>query len=157
MSAVADDDQLEAQARGGSAGPVSEDDLSEVIDQDKLAGDYPPDVPVGSLEYGITPQEQRIPEAIADRVQRERPDFHDLPEGTLGGEATQAGRLVAPDEGVGPDDESELVADDIDGPSPRDLPVGDVGTGDSTTYDVATELAPDLSAEEAAVHEQDLP
>lgn len=157
MSAMADDDQLEAQARGGSAGPVSEDDLSEVLDQDKLAGDYPPDEPVGSFEYGVTPQEQRIPEAIAERAGREVPDFHERPAGSTETSEAQAGRLVAPDEGIRPDEESEMVADELDGPAPHDLPVGDVGTGDSSSYDVATELAPDLSAEEAAVHEREAP
>ena len=65
---------MEAQARGGSSGTTPEEDLSEVLDDDKLVGEYPPDQPLGSFDYGVTPQEQRVPEALADRVARERPD-----------------------------------------------------------------------------------
>ena len=149
MTTVADD--LEAEVRSGSSGTTSEEDLSEVLDDDKLPGDFPPDQPMGSFDYGVTPQEQRVPEPIEERVARERPDD------AFVGEEGRVGRLVAPDEGVHADDEAAAVARDVDRVSSHDLPVGDVGTGDSTTYDVATELTQDLSAEEAAVHLRDTP
>lgn len=150
---MADREQMEAEARNGASGTTSQEDLSEVLDDDKLGGggNHPPDQPVGSFDYGITPQEQRVPEPIAERVQREKP------EQSFVGEEGRVGRLVAPDEGIGPDDEAAAVARDVERVADHDRPVGDVGTGDSTTYDVATELGQDLSAEEAAVHERDVP
>lgn len=148
---MSDHEQLEAEARSGSSGTTSQEDLSEVLDDDKLAGDFPPDEPVGSFDYGVTPQEQRVQEPIAERVTREKPET------SFVGEEGRVGRLVSPDEGSGPDDEAQAVARDIDRVADHDLPVGDVGTGDTTTYDVATELTQDLSAEEAAMHVRDLP
>lgn len=148
---------LEAEARGGSSGTTSEEDLSEVLDEDKLGGDFPPDEPVGVFEYGVTPQEERVDEPIAERVLREEPDFDELAEGELPGEADLVGRLVAPDEGVHDDVEGTEVASAVGRISTHDLPVGDVGTGDTTTYDVATELDSDLSAEEAAIHIREAP
>ncbi len=133
MSPMADQDQLEAEVRGGESGPTSEEDLSEALDDDKLPADFPPDEP------------------IAERVARERPE-----DATVG-EPDRVGRLVAPDEGVHEDVEGAEVATAVDGVAAHDRPVGDTQTGDSTTYDVATELTQDLSAEEAAVHERDVP
>lgn len=151
MSPMADQDQLEAEVRGGESGPTSEEDLSEALDDDKLPADFPPDEPVGSFDYGITAAEQRIDEPIAERVARERPEDARV------GEADRVGRLVAPDEGVHADVEGAEIATEVDGVAAHDLPLGDTQTGDSTTYDVATELTQDLSAEEAAVHERDVP
>lgn len=146
----------EVEASGGS-GTTAQEDLSEALDQDKLPGDFPPDRPMGSLDYGVTPQEERIDEPLAERVRRERPDFDELAEGGFVGEEGRVGRLVAPDEGVHDDVEAAAVADEIDEIAAHDLPVGDVGTGDTTTYDVATELTQDLSAEEAAMHVREVP
>lgn len=150
---MADQEQMEAEVRNGESGTTSQEDLSEVLDEDKLAGggNFPPDQPVGSFDYGVTPQEQRVQEPIAERVQREKP------EQSFVGEEGRVGRLVAPDEGINPDEEADAVARDVDAVAGHDLPVGDVGTGDTTTYDVATELGQDVSAEEAAVHERDVP
>lgn len=150
---MADREQMEAEVRKGESGTPSQEDLSEVVDEDKIAGggNYPPDQPAASFDYGVTPQEQRVPEPIAERVQREKP------EQSFVGEEGSVGRLVAPDEGINPDDEADAVARDVDRVAAHDRPVGDVGTGDTTTYDVATELGRDMSAEEAAVHERDVP
>lgn len=148
---MADQENLEAEVRNGASGTTSQEDLSEVLDDDKLAGDFPPDQPAGSFDYGVTPQEQRVQEPIAERVQREKPET------SFVGEVGRVGRLVAPDAGTGPDDEAQAVASEVDRVPAHDRPVGDVGTGDSTTYDVATELTQDLSAEEAAMHERELP
>ncbi|MCO8126583.1 hypothetical protein NHL50_05130 [Acidimicrobiia bacterium EGI L10123] len=152
---MADRDELaaEAEVRNGASGTTSEEELSEALDEDKLAGggSYPPDQPAASFDYGVTPQGQRVPEPIAERVQREKP------EQSFVGEEGRVGRLVAPDEGVGPDDEGTEVAREVDRVADHDRPVGDVGTSDTTTYDVAPELGQDVSAEEAAVHERDVP
>jgi hypothetical protein len=148
---ISDPGPMEAEVRGGSSGTTSEEDLSEVLDQDKLPGEFPPDQPMASFDYGVTPQEQRVQEPLSERVKRERPDD------AFVGEEGRVGRLVAPDEGVHEDVEGAEIATAVDEVAPHDLPVGDVGTGDSTTYDVATELTQDLSAEEAAVHEREVP
>jgi hypothetical protein len=140
-------DDLETEARSGDATvPVSQDDKSEQLDDDKLTGDFPPDAPLGSTQYGITAQEQRIDEPIAERVAREKPETATV------GQPDEAGRLVAPDEGTGPDDEAAAVASAVEGIPPHDITSGDIGIGDSTTRDTATEMVRDLSAEESAVH-----
>jgi len=136
---------------------MADENSSEELDDAKLGGDYPPDEPMGVEEYGLTAQEERVDEPLADRIAREEPDFGERAEGSLGGDEDAVGRLVAPDEGVHVDDEAAAVATAVDDVRPDDLPVGDVGTGDSTTYDVATELVPELSAEEAAVHVREVP
>lgn len=152
---MTDHEQLEAEARSGSSGTTSMEDLSEVLDEDKLGGDYPPDEPVGAFEYGVTPMEQRVQEPIHERVEREVPE--PMPEDEPDVDVGAVGRLVAPDAGTGVDDEAQALADDVDRIAGDDLPVGDVGSGDTTTYDVVTERSGDLSAEEAAVHLRELP
>lgn len=126
--------------------PVDQADKSEALDDDNLAGNYPPDEPVGVDEYGITEAEQRVDEPIAERVLREEPEVTEL------GQAQEVGRLVAPDEGIGPDDESAAVASAVERLPEDQIAEGDIGVGDSTTRDTATERVPDLSAEEAAMH-----
>lgn len=153
---------MEAEVRSGTSGTTAGDDLSEVLDEDKMPAEFPPDEPTAVFDYGVTPQEQRVQEALADRVEREVPEVFEQQAERGGdpfvGEEGIVGRLVAPDEGVHEDDEATAVADDVnDRVAGHDLPVGDVGTGDTTTYDVATEHYPDLSAEEAAVHEREAP
>ncbi len=140
---------LETEARSGDAPRnVDQDVVSERLDDDKLPADFPPDEPVASNDYGVTPAEQRVPEPLEERVKREKPDTATV------GQADQVGRLVAPDEGVHRDDEKSMVADETSRVAPHDRPVGDVGTGDVTTSETATELARDVSAEEDAVHER---
>lgn len=147
---MTDHDRLETEARGTEGG-VERDDLSETLDDDHLTGEYPPEQPLGSLDYGTTPAEQRIPEPIDERVRREKPETSTV------GEADRAGRLVEPDEGTHTDAEAQAVATEISGVAPHDRPVGDVGTGDVTTSETATELTQDLSAEEAAMHRREEP
>ena len=98
-------------------------------DYNQIEGTMPPgDVPVGADEFGVTAEEQRSQEPLAERVRREEPEF-------VGGGTGDAlkGRLVEPDQGVaGLDHERDPIAgltDDDDG----------------------------LSAEEAAMHITDLP
>lgn len=151
-----DQDQLEAEVRNGASGTTSEEDLSEALDEDKLGGDFPPDEPAAAFEYGVTPQEQRVQEPISERVDRDIPETP-VDDVALATEEGPVGRLVAPDEGSLVDDEAQAVASDVDRVSSSDLPVGDVGSGDATTYDVVTERSGDLSAEEAAMHVRELP
>lgn len=143
---MADHENLETEARSGSAPQrIDRDDVSERLDDDKLPADFPPDEPLASNDYGVTPQEQRVPEPLDERVRREKPET------ALVGEADGTGRLVAPDEGRPPDEEDRLVANEATGVPAHDRPVGDVGTGDVTTSETATELERDVSAEEDAV------
>lgn len=70
---------------GGSGG--DEQDRAEALDESEIVldengqdpnddamDDYPPDHLQGANEYGITPQEERIDEPLAERVWREEPD-----------------------------------------------------------------------------------
>jgi hypothetical protein len=91
----------------------------------------------GANRFGTTPAEQRAGESMDQLLAEEEPDVDpyaedqpDEDELTRRGYETEprSGRLVAPDEGFGSDDEAELVA--------RDIGI-DVGAA---------------SAEEAAVH-----
>lgn len=148
---MSDGDRLESEARGTTDRATDPDDLSESLDDDNLPADYPPDEPMGSLDYGTTRAEARIPEPLDERVKREKPAD------AMIGEVDRAGRLVEPDQGGGPDLEKAAVADDIDQVAPHDKPVGDVGTGDVTVAETASELTQDLSAEEAAVHVEEEP
>lgn len=58
-------------------------DRAESLDAEKLTDDdddavgaltYPPDRPVAVGEYGTTPAEERVPEALDERVRRDVPD-----------------------------------------------------------------------------------
>lgn len=53
---------------------LDEDVVSDEYDDPTGALAYPPDRPVGVREYGTTPAEERIPEALDERVRR---DTHD--------------------------------------------------------------------------------
>lgn len=119
------DDDLEAQGIPAIEDPPPglEDDYNQV--EGMMA---PRDHAVGATEFGITPQEERLQEPLAERVLREEPD---IMTGDL--EYDSVGRLVAPDQGVaGLDDERDAIA---------------AVTGDDDG----------MSAEEAAMHVTDLP
>lgn len=81
--------------------PGLEDDYNQV------EGMMPPrDHPVGAEEFGITPEEERMQEPLAERVLREEPEF-------VPGDDGAVGRLVEPDQGVaGLDDEATSIAFD---------------------------------------------
>lgn len=90
-------------------------------------GSSPPERPLAVDATGTTPLEQREGESLDRRLAQEEPDtaaadtgndIGDLP----GGEGEprddevgedRAGRLVAPDEGAHPDEEKDLLADDV--------------------------------------------
>jgi len=71
----------------GGGGGGDEQDRAEALDESEIVldefgqdlndgamDDYPPDRLQGANEYGITPQEERIDEPLAERAWREEPD-----------------------------------------------------------------------------------
>ena len=81
--------------------PGLEDDYNQV------EGMMPPrDYPVAAEDFGITAEEERMQEPLAERVLREEPDVMD-------GLDDSVGRLIEPDQGVaGLDDEATSIASD---------------------------------------------
>jgi hypothetical protein len=122
---VDDEDQLQPEDTLLDRG------LEDALDE----GYSPPEKWSAAEGYGNTPYEEEVGETLEQRIAQEEPepDPYELAatEGEhVGGEVgdARAGRLVAEDEGLGPDTEKDLVAEDI----------GIDGAG--------------ASAEEAAVH-----
>jgi hypothetical protein len=116
---VDDENQLQAEDTLDDRG------LDDVLDE----GYSPPDREPAHLRHGMTRDEQRAGETLDERLAEEEPDIDPYADDNDYGEADpRAGRLVAPDEGSGPDVEKDEVADDV----------GYDGAG--------------ASAEEAAVH-----
>ena len=111
------DDEDQPQGDGDS---LSDDrGLTEPLDE----GYSPPERWSAGQGYGNTPLEEELGETLDQRLAQEEPepdpyaeeDVEDLDDGEVGD--ARAGRLVAPDEGVGEDEDSEMFADDagIDG------------------------------------------
>jgi Family of unknown function (DUF5709) len=111
------DDEDQPQGDGDS---MSDDrGLTEPLDE----GYSPPERWSVGQGYGNTPLEEELGETLDQRIAQEEPepdpyaeeDVEDLDDGEVGD--ARAGRLVAPDEGVGEDEDSEMFADDagIDG------------------------------------------
>jgi hypothetical protein len=116
---VDDETQLQPEDTLDFHGP--EDALDE--------GYSPPDREPAHLRHGMTREEMRRGETLDERLAEEEPDIDPYADDNDYGTADpRAGRLVAPDEGFGEDEESDEVARDI----------GIDGAG--------------ASAEEAAVH-----
>ncbi|MEX2659960.1 MAG: hypothetical protein WD232_09695 [Acidimicrobiales bacterium] len=123
--------------------------LSELLDDDKLPEEYPPDRPLGVEDPGVTADHGATGDSHRERVAREEADSTAPPSP----DDDAIAHLVAPDEGTVPDLEEDVVAtavgdDDIGAEDP-----GDVTGGADTTRDVATERVDDRSAEELAVHD----
>jgi len=119
QQSVDDEDQLQPEDTLDSRG------LDDVLDE----GYSPPDREPAHLRHGMTREEQREGETLDERLAEEEPDVDPYADDNDYGEADpRAGRLVAPDEGLGEDVDSDEVADDV----------GIDGAG--------------ASAEEAAVH-----
>ncbi|MFL6167351.1 MAG: DUF5709 domain-containing protein [Ornithinibacter sp.] len=128
---IDDEDQLQ---------PI--DTLDQGVDDYLDTGFSPPDRPRGSFAHGVTAEEQHRDETIDERIRQEIPeegtaygapddesglgdddrvggDDPDaiaaeddwLGDGEVGDE--RAGRLVAPDEGTGYDEEKELLGEDV--------------------------------------------
>jgi hypothetical protein len=111
------DDEDQPQGDGDS---LSDDrGLTEPLDE----GYSPPEKWSVGQGYGNTPLEEELGETLDQRLAQEEPepdpyaeeDVEDLDDGEVGD--ARAGRLVAPDEGTGEDEDSEMFADDagIDG------------------------------------------
>jgi hypothetical protein len=123
------DDEDQPQGDGDSL--VSDRGLTEPLDE----GYSPPEKWSVAEGYGNTPLEEELGETLDQRLAQEEPEPDPYAEAAtetedVGGEVgtERAGRLVDEDEGLGPDEEKDLVGDDV----------GIDGAG--------------ASAEEAAVH-----
>jgi hypothetical protein len=123
------DDEDQPQGEGDSL--VDDRGLTEPLDE----GYSPPEKWSVAEGYGNTPAEEEAGETLDQRIAQEEPEPDPYDEAALeredvGGEVgrERAGRLVDEDEGLGPDEEKDLVGDDV----------GIDGAG--------------ASAEEAAVH-----
>ena len=128
---IDDEDQLQ---------PI--DTLDQGLDDSLDPGFSPPDRPVGSLAHGVTAEEQHRDETIDERIRQELPEegtAYGAPDNEsgldgddlLGGDDpdaipaeddwlgdgevgdARAGRLVAPDQGTGYDEEKDLVGEDV--------------------------------------------
>lgn len=147
-----DEDQLQPEDT------LEQEDVDDVLDR----GYSPPEKLHGSLAHGVTAEEQGRDETIEERIHQEVPDpasaygapdnESGLDEERVGGDDPdaidaeddwlgdgevgdeRAGRLVAPDEGLGSDDEKDLVGEDvgIDGAaaSAEEAAVHVIGEGD---------------------------
>ena len=123
------DDEDQPQGEGDSL--VDARGLDEPLDE----GYSPPEKWSVAEGYGNTPYEEETGESLDQRLAQEEPEPDPYAEAAdesedVGGEVgnRRAGRLVDEDEGLGPDEESELIGEDV----------GIDGAG--------------ASAEEAAVH-----
>jgi hypothetical protein len=106
-----------------------DDNLSELLDDDKLEGmQFPPDRPLGAEDRGVT----EVEDSLTERMRREIPDRPSA------GDLAEVGTLV--DDG-GPDLEPDAVATEVRGDAD---PLG----LDRSTQDLE-EVQP---AEEAAMH-----
>ena len=111
------DDEDQPQGDGDSMSDAR--GLAEPLDE----GYSPPEKWSVGQGYGNTPLEEELGETLDQRIAQEEPepdpyaeeDVEDLDDGEVGN--ARAGRLVAPDEGAGEDEDSEMFADDagIDG------------------------------------------
>jgi uncharacterized protein DUF5709 len=105
--------------------PSNVDGLGDPDVADELDRGYsPPEKWSAAQGYGNTPYEEAVGESLDQRLAQEDPEVdpyveaergsdpdEDLNDGEVGDQ--RAGRLVAPDEGTGPDTESDLVGDDV--------------------------------------------
>ena len=126
-----------------------DDNLSELLDDDKLPAEYPPDEPLGVDEEALTVRGQQTDEPLEERVQREEPEVF----AASGVDDEPVGPLVAPGGEQGLDLTKETIASEAGiVPDPGDLAADDIASGDTTTRDVATERVESRSAEEDAMH-----
>jgi hypothetical protein len=104
--------------------PSNLEDLGDSDVEDELDRGYsPPEKWSAAQGYGNTPYEEAAGESLDQRVAQEEPepDPYDQAERTEDEDVSddgevgdqRAGRLVDPDQGLGEDTESDLVADDV--------------------------------------------
>jgi hypothetical protein len=133
------------------------DQPGEDFDDELLAGDYPPDEPLGVEEDGVTELEELGGESFAERDERTQPEEWELADEA--GPATGVD-LIDDDVELGEDDAGEsrdegLVGQPVGGLEDLGpLAPDDEFSGDETTRDVVTERTPP-PAEVAAVHIED--
>ena len=109
------DDEDQPQGDGDSM--TGDRGLTEPLDE----GYSPPEKWSAGQGYGNTPLEEELGESLDQRIAQEEPepdpyaeaerDIDDLDDGEVGN--VRAGRLIAPDEGAGEDEDSEPYADDV--------------------------------------------
>ena len=109
------DDEDQPQGDGDS---MSDDrGLAEPLDE----GYSPPEKWSVGQGYGNTPLEEELGETLDQRIAQEEPEPDPYAEDgasrttstTARSANARAGRLVAPDEGAGEDEDSEMFADDV--------------------------------------------
>jgi hypothetical protein len=111
------DDEDQPQGEGDGSSLVREDrGLADPLDE----GYSPPEKWSAAEGYGNTPLEEELGETLEQRMAQEVPEPDPYEEAAnetenVGGEVggARTGRLVAEDEGVNVDAESDLVADDV--------------------------------------------
>jgi hypothetical protein len=128
---------------------------SQLLDDDVVPQEYPPDQPLGVNER-LTAAEEQIDEPLADRVAREVPDELAMEESA--GDYRQVGALVDAGDEYNLDLEADMVASEIlpEG-SIEQLDVDDIASGDDTLRDMTQEREGVIPAEEAAMHLTDPP
>jgi hypothetical protein len=97
-------------------------DTDDVDENETLTGDYqgeladtgysPPDRDPGTDRWGTTAFEEREGESLDQLLAEEEPDVFEQ-EAPLDDSDPRAGRLVAENEGIGPDEEKDEVATDV--------------------------------------------
>ena len=112
-----------------------DDNKAELLDDDVVTTDFPPESPMG-VDERLTPSEEQVQEPLAQRVLREEPDADETEEEHLG-------TLVAPGGDEGVDTEGDEVATEA----------GGLGWNEASTLD-REEVRP---AEEDAMHLTDPP
>ena len=118
--------------------------VDDVLDE----GISPPERPRGVTAKGVTPREEIEGETIDERLAQEEPDVFeeveqerdaDILDGPVTGEVGEqrAGRLVAPDQGLGEDVDAGMVAEDegIDGAGASAEEAAVHVTGEENEYD----------------------
>ncbi|HVM39912.1 MAG TPA: hypothetical protein VM618_03925 [Acidimicrobiia bacterium] len=86
-----------------------DDNKAELLDDDVVYEEYPPERPLG-VDERLTPSEEQVDEPLARRVAREEPDAGET-------EAEHLGTLVAPGGDEGLDLEGDEVATEVGGPA----------------------------------------
>lgn len=113
----------------------ADDNKSELLDDDVITTEFPPERPLG-VDERPTALEEQVDEPLSTRILRENPDVGQSEEEHLG-------TLVAPDGGSGLDSEGDEIAMEAGGPE-----------GDEVSTLDREEVRP---AEEEAIHLTDPP
>ena len=106
----------EDQPQGDGTALTSDRGLEDPLEE----GYSPPERWSVGEGYGNTPYEEEVGETLDQRLAQEEPEPDPYqaaaqPAENVGGEVggARAGRLVAEDEGLGPDEQKDLIAEDV--------------------------------------------